>query len=326
MLGGGVRYSHIFLFQEFYMKRMKMIAAALLAAGLCMGCSDGGDDKTPEAPVVNLPESKGENPFKGKTFAEGDWGRYVFSADGKTVTLYYTDDDDIFVPAVQYRCSVDADKKELSWAIEKVCAYSGGSLLSFEECVNDIESGKCLEDYTAILKERLDAGDITQESFDERLAEYKESTDEVSANDFASLKMTFSAKQRFTYTYKNGTLDLEEQFEESSASFWCYNIGTASDDLYVSDADVDLSGYARVRFEGNGNLRMRFENRSFSSSEKKIVFENEDNESDTFTATYTLQGSGNDTTLVLSFTYNGTQFKETLSFEQEQLQLTEITE
>lgn len=307
------------------MKCMKLIAVSLIAAGLCMGCSDGGDG-IPDAPVVNLPESKGENPFKGKTFLEDRHEKYVFSDDGKTVTYYYRDDhesDAEFVPECQYRCSIDADKRELSWAVEKIASYD--KLYTFDEFVSYVKSGKALEDYKAELEAELKAGEITQKEFEEYLAERQQYIGEESKNDFSYVKMMFSGRQRFKYTYENGTVDFKEQFEESSAYFYYRSGGNSSGELYIDRANVNLqASYASVDFEGNDYpSRREFDSIYFSSSEKKITFENEDDETDTFTATYELKGSGNDTTITLSFTYDDHEFHQTLAFRPEGFSLTE---
>lgn len=307
------------------MKCMKLIAVSLIAAGLCMGCSDGGDG-IPDAPVVNLPESKGENPFKGKTFLEGRHEKYVFSDDGKTVTCYYRDDDetDKFVPERQYRCSVDADKRELLWAVEKLSLFDN-KLYTFNEFVSYAQSGKYSDDYKAELEAELRAGEITQKEFEEYLAEEQQWIDEESKNGFPSIKMHFSGRQRFAYTYENGTVDFEEQFEESSAYFDYDRNESSSDDFYIDDVSVDFRGYASVYISKRNDysFRRKFYARSFSSSEKKIIFENRDDKNDTFTATYELEGSGNDTTITLSFTYAGQEFKPTLAFRPNDLCLTE---
>lgn len=311
------------------MKCMKLIAVSLIAAGLCMGCSDGGDG-IPDAPVVNLPESKGKNPFKGKTFLEGRHKKYVFSDDGKTVTCYYRDDDetDKFVPERQYRCSVDADKRELSWTREKIAGYD--KLYTFDEFVRYVNSGKYAEDCKADLRNRLDAGEITQEKFDKEVAEIPEMIGWLSKKDFFAIRVEFSGRQRFAYTYENGTVDFKEQFEESSAYFnydYYESNGNSSSNLHVDYAYVSFKGPfagAGVDFRGaDYSSQLEFYARPFSSSDKKIIFENEDDETDTFTATYELEGSGNDTTIILSFTYAGQEFKPTLAFRPVDFSLTE---
>lgn len=307
------------------MKCMKLIAVSLIAAGLCMSCSDGGDG-IPDAPVVNLPESKGKNPFKGKTLWRYRDEKYVFSDDGKTITYYYRDDhesDAEFVPERQYRCSVDADKRELSWAVEKIAGYD--KLYTFDEFVRYVNSGKYAEDCKADLRNRLDAEEITQERFDKEVAEIPEMIDWLSKNDFFAIRVNFSGRQRFKYTYENGTVDFKEQFEESSAYFYYRSYGNSSGELYIDRATVNLqASYASVDFEGNDYPSGReFDSIYFSASDKKIIFENEDDENDTFTATYELEGSGNDTTITLSFTYAGQEFKPTLAFRPEDFSLTE---
>lgn len=309
------------------MKCMKLIAVSLIAAGLCMGCSDGGD-RIPDAPVVNLPESKGENPFKGMTFWEDRYEKYVFSDDGKTVTCYDRDDDetDKFVPWRQYRYSIDADKRELSWAVEKVSTYD--KLYTFDEFVRYVNSGKYSEDCKAELEAELKAGEITQEKFDKKVAEIPEMIDWISENDFFVVRIEFSGRQRFKYTYNEleGTLDLSEQFEESSAYFYYRrSYENSSGELYIERAGVGLqTSYASIEFGGNDYPSGReFYARPFSSSEKKITFENEDDENDTFTATYELKGSGNDTIITLSFTYDDHEFHQTLAFRPEGFSLTE---
>ncbi|MDE5898027.1 MAG: hypothetical protein K2H09_02010 [Treponemataceae bacterium] len=311
------------------MKTSRLILAAASAAIFLAACSEPADGDIPPAPVVNLPASVGDNPFKGKTFFEGSRTKYVFSSDGTTITWYYDDEDDGLLPEWQYTCSVDADAGELSWTSEKIGIK--GRLYSFAEYAAYCSDGSALRDYEAELREDLAAGSITQERFDEKLAEAKEEIDALRADGFESLKLEFSFMQTFSYTYDKaeGTLDLNQLFDEDSARFRYRSYGSSSNEsLELSQASVNMLGWATVTLEGNNSYKYFYVKsfKSFSKSDKKIVFVNEDDESDTFTAEYTLSGSGNGTKLDLSFTYGGEPFSARLDFEPDVWHWTEAAE
>ena len=112
--------------------------------------NNNADDDTLSVPEITLPESVGENPFKGKTFSkEGDYGsKFVFSDDGETMETHYNE---------QYRCSVNANDKTLSWQLEKR-GWEDGELCSFEEYTR-----RQIEGMEAYYKDIADSETINKE-------------------------------------------------------------------------------------------------------------------------------------------------------------------
>ncbi|MCH5150121.1 MAG: hypothetical protein J1G30_05580, partial [Spirochaetales bacterium] len=246
-----------------------------------------------------LPESVGENPFKGKTFSEErDYGfKLVFSDDGETImeldlepnpTPYYNE---------QYRCSVNTNNHTLSWQLEKR-GWDDGESYSFEEIIRQIEDMETI----------------------------KEETKKYMTTMF---KMVFSKVTTFSYTYDSaeGTLDLVEQFDVNCANFRLYDSHPS-----IRDADFGMySGRGLISlYEKNGSQKSFFSEDLSGSfkSEKKIVFTDiedlqKEEEQDTIIATYKLSGSGSDTKLILSFMRGGEQYELTLDFDPVKYHLTE---
>ena len=107
-------------------------------------------------------------------------------------------------------------------------------------------------------------------------------------------------------------------FDENQAGFY-YN-GSSHSDI----SDVNIRMYNRWAYIHRiGSEGFSFEEKSFSKDKKEIVFVNEDDDNDTFPATYRLIGSGNNTKLILSFEYSGKQYELTLDFDADEMHLTE---
>ena len=267
--------------------------------------NNNADDDTLSVPEITLPKSVGENPFKGKTFSEErDYDfKLVFSDDGETImeldlepnpTPYYNE---------QYRCSVNADAKTLSWQLEKR-GWKDGESYSFEE--------------------------YTRREIEDMEAYYKETIKEETKKYITTMrKMVFSKVTTFSYTYDSaeGTLDLVEQFDVNCANFCLYDSHPS-----IRDADFDMyygKGLISL-YEKNGSQKT-FASEDLSGSfksEKKIVFTDiedlqKEEERDTIIATYELSGSGSGTKLILSFMRGGEQYELTLDFDPEKFHLTE---
>ncbi|MCH5150822.1 MAG: hypothetical protein J1G30_09165, partial [Spirochaetales bacterium] len=266
----------------------------------------GNDNGGYTAPT--LPPSVGTNPFKGKTFkplySDYENCRYVFSDDGETI-MYYTYNNEI-VPYRQYKYTVNADAKTLSWYTEKERG------LSYEERIEEIKEQ--LKDYKTELQEE----NLSEKEIEERLKQAEEETIRLE-------RLYFSRITTYSYEYNTskGTLDLVEVFDENQAHYY-YN-GSSHDGLKISEARVSMSsnngsGYIYIISNSSG---FNFGIESFSKNKKEIVFVNDDDDNDTFTATYRLIGSGSDTKLILSFMRGEEQYELTLDFDPEKFHLTE---
>lgn len=301
-------------------KIFSLLAGAILLAAFIVSCETETEGKTKNDdvltdPVVELPPNVGVNPFAGKTFAE-KYEKFYFS-DKKTIMHYWRDDP---ITATQYRYSVNEDTKVLSWHIEKQAVFKL-KLYSFSEMVEYFKSGNILKDYEDKLKKALDDGNITKEEFDEYLEKQKKIINEEIADGFSSLKNSFTRIHSYKYEYdeKNKTLDLIKIFDKEnifSGGFFHYNRDNISSSISGEKNNIQL-------YDLTLKKNKYFESKSFSTSDKKIDFVNREDESDTFTATYEFTGSGNDTKMVLSFTYNGQTFNLALDFSPSEIHLEE---
>ena len=260
--------------------------------------NNNADDDTLSVPEITLPESVGENPFKGKTFSEEeDYGsKFVFSDDGETIMeIHYND---------QYRCSVNANDKTLSWQLEKR-EWRDGESYSFEEYTR-----REIEYMEAYYKDIADSETIMEETKKHITTMYK---------------MVFSKVTTFSYTYDSakGTLDLTEEFDVDCANFCLYdshpNIQDATFDMYYGEARIYLYENGSQKFFFSRDLSGSFK------SEQKIVFteiEGGQEGQDTIIATYKLSDS--DTKLILSFMRGGEQYELTLDFDPDERHWTEV--
>lgn len=291
-----------------FTKRAAAITSLLLAA-MFIGCNDNDNSEEIEAPNVVLPESKGENPFLGKTFYQS---HEKYEIGEKTITVSEKASPDEYVPCYEYEYTLNSVDKILSYKIVKLSLETSGTLYSYVQAYEYINSGKFKKDMLAKVKEELqqevENDELPQELFETALMLAEA---QIPSNEefLTILKNTFSAVNSYSYTYDGTNLNLTELFNEKTASF-------SNTDL---DANCDVSLYSReaeIRLSIDGNT-LYFEALSFDNG--KMTFVNKSNEEDTFDATYTIDTENK--TLTLSFTYNKTNYSKTLAFEANEMTL-----
>ncbi|MDE5898878.1 MAG: hypothetical protein K2H09_06420 [Treponemataceae bacterium] len=304
------------------MKMGRTVAAALLLAALLAGCADGGNNGgttggngsgIPSVPEVELPPSEGEDIFKGRTFSDGS-DQYVFSDDGMAVV--YNEGN----AERQYRYSVNSSKGELYWKVEKIVMPGNAELLSAAECIAYYTDGGYLRAYEEYFKGSSN-NEIGQDELDEALADVKKWLDEEVENGCPGTVHTFSAMKRFTYAADGFQLALKEQYEAGSAAFVQENPKNPA----FGSMEVDFSVlYARMYMK-DGNKEAGFREKPYSfSTEGKIIFVTDNDDSKKIFAAYTVRNPGNDAQLILSFEYEGGLVEEALDFSPDELHLTEV--
>lgn len=292
-----------------FTKRAAAITSLLLAA-MFIGCNDNDNSEEIEAPNVVLPESKGENPFLGKTFYQS---HEKYEIGEKTITVSEKASPDEYVPCYEYEYTLNSVDKILSYKIVKLSLETSGTLYSYVQAYEYINSGKFKKDILAKVEQQLqqevENDTITQEEFEIALMLAEA---QIPSNEelLTSLNNIFSTAASYLYTYNGTNLNLTELFNEKTASF-------SNTDL---DANCDVSLYSReaeIRLYNINESTLYFEALSFDNG--KMTFVNKSNEEDTFDATYTIDTEKE--TLTLSFTYNKTNYSKTLAFEANEMTL-----
>ena len=299
------------------MEKVVKFLAALTAITLALAFTacDSSDANTDSGNNTssNLPASVGTNPFKGKTFEYFDkysdsnywYYKYTFSDDGNMITYYEYDSHDDEEREHKYKCSVNAKEHTLSWQYE-----------NYKEIMEEFE--KAIPESLEHFEERWREEGSSDEKIAEKLKEWEEMMRKSAYLQYAKV-YTFS----YTYDSAKGTLDLVEVFDEQYTSFYYekdgsnysnFTISWAGVNMYYNSANIELSEY---------RTSLQFTSKSFDKDKKEIVFVNEDDEADTFTATYRLIGSGNNTKLILSFRYNERKFTQELDLSVREINLTE---
>ncbi|MDE5898562.1 MAG: hypothetical protein K2H09_04785 [Treponemataceae bacterium] len=276
-------------------------------------------------PEVELPPSEGEDIFKGRTFSDGS-DQYVFSTDGTFARMGKGSD-------FQYMYSVNRDG-ELCIKLDKWGMAFGSAVvkwLSFDEMVQYVESGEYFADERASALESVKDIEGLPEWMEEHgMTNYKEYVEYVISQEKSFLDMQKKygypswrnefAYRRYAVEERDGRFVLTEQYEASSAWFRLRNGSEGINGLAVCPG-VGIAGFEPEGVDSEGNGTYFY---SYSVSDGKILFVNEKAESMTFPATYTISGSGNDTTLEMSFEYGGVQYDETLDFDPGTLYLTKV--
>lgn len=321
------------------MKIGMTVAAALLLAALLAGCADGGgttaDDGQngagtegsggagtggngsgtgggiPSMPAVELPPSEGEDIFKGRTFGDYDGDRYVFS-DDRTVVYSHKGQD-----ATLYRYSIN-ESNELCLKTEKVLMdLRGNALRTFDECIEYMASGLAFEDFRIRLEESLDGefsqDGVSKEDYIEKCIDSEKKFWTVQKQyGYPGIKEMF-AYHRYAVKETGGGFVLTEQYEASSAWFDLHS-GSDGIDLDICPG-IGIANFSLRRSDGEKEKDFYSYFSSNSESGGTISFINYEDASEVFPATYTISGSGNDTTVEMSFKYGGVQYDETLDFK-----------
>lgn len=260
-------------------------------------------------PDLTLPPSKGTNPFAGKNFSLGS-NDVQFSED--IITFSYNN-----VKQAEYKYTVNAETKTLSWQYNKLPNVSGTELLSVDEYISYLKSGDFKKDMIELRKKGIqnypypDGSKPTQEEIDKQIKAISDLYDILMNDDYIEFQKThFLAVQKFDYTYNNSELKLISQFNKNCADF----SGNACDvrvlgskgaaELSISEAGSEEAKYfSGICIDGN------------------VTFYNVYNTAEKFNATYVINAA--EKKLKLYYKYNGKSYTNTLSWQPSNFQLSE---
>lgn len=217
-------------------------------------------------PDLTLPPSKGKNPFAGKNFSLGS-NDVQFSED--IITFSYNN-----VKQAEYKYTVNAETKTLSWQYNKLPNVSGTEWLSFDEYISYLKSGEYKNDMIELYKQQEN---VSQEE----IAKYENLMNVLMNDDYIEFQKThFLAVQKFDYTYNNSELKLISQFNKNCADFSgnaCYVrvLGsTGSATLSIPEAGSEEAKYfSGICIDGN------------------VTFYNVYNTAEKFNATYVINAA-----------------------------------
>ena len=275
------------------MKLSKKILAALSAAALLAttalfaSCSDDEDDDKNGTVYATLPESVGENPFKGKTwqYTSGSGKRtYKWSFTDTTATYTKSDESETYYTNIEtYKYSYDANQKLLYLAFQSESWTEDGETTSWSS----------VEEYEELIKKEAE--------------EYGESLSDVELEcELEWVKQEFSTLEVNKYTIDDdGSLTLEDYFDgnlPTKCSFYKdfgeselteeYTGGEISlDEICFNDSDSTSYSYEY-------NLSFNSEAKTFSgklySSQKRADGEewSDITKLGTVTGTYNTEGIG----------------------------------
>lgn len=150
-------------------KALKSISAVLLAGAMlfnfaaCSSDDDGNSDGGTGTPVVTLPDSKGENPFAGKTFSEEDSdelkAEWKFGDKSVNLVKYYPKDNVTETETFSY--TYDTEANLLYLALTKYSQDFNGQKISYSS-VSEAESLAKKLGYTGTYLEMVKAETNTE--------------------------------------------------------------------------------------------------------------------------------------------------------------------
>ena len=275
------------------MKLSKKILAALSAAALLAttalfaSCSDDEDDDGKNGTVyATLPESVGENPFKGKTwqYTSGSGKRtYKWSFTDTTATYTKSDESETYYTNIEtYKYSYDANQKLLYLAFQSESWTEDGETTSWSS----------VEEYEELIKKEAE--------------EYGESLSDVELEcELEWVKQEFSTLEVNKYTIDDdGSLTLEDYFDgnlPTKCDFYKefgeselpseYTSGDISlDEIWFEDSDrTDYRYYYDLSFNSEAKT---FSGKLYSQTSAVEEEWSDITKLGTVTGTYTTEGIG----------------------------------
>ena len=124
------------------MKKLLLTVAAVTTALFLISCDQPNSDSTNEYGDYNkpsLPETVGEDPFKGNTYAS-DYEKWVFSDDGK-LTQYAKYNNSDFVAEAELEYSYDEETGLLTARVNKIQQRNSSKeyvLMSYDEALSQL--------------------------------------------------------------------------------------------------------------------------------------------------------------------------------------------
>ena len=267
-------------------KALKSISAVLLAGAMlfnfaaCSGDDDDNSDGGTGTPVVTLPDSKGENPFAGKTFSSNQGKesyKMTYTFSDKTVKYIEDDTEDGVKETKTFNYTYDANKSLLYLSLINIKTESGGKTYSWSS------AGELL---------RLQASvgySITGDEYDFQKVQ--------ATNDFSLL---------YTYKYKitDEEIELDAYFDgklPTYENFYFYD-STVDIELWRNTLEIEPNGL-EIRYKGFPT----FTTDSFEVTIFKVERDSNRNKTykkiGTIKGTYKTEGTGTDNCkIILTFT------------------------
>lgn len=255
---------------------MKKIAKSIMAAGaVCLAlsfaaCSEDDEGGTPET-KVELPASKGENPFAGKSWKKESSGEgysasttYAFESGTVTKTDAWNDGEDSGNSETTYKYTYDTEKSLVYLVPSK---FSGTAQNGKEYSYSSVSEAE------ALLKEY----GYTGENF---------------AAEKAGIAADFATKTVYKYEIADKALKLTEYFDGTfpiSAEFGRYNSESGLE-IGFSGGKISVSKNSEEGGEEEYSVYPTFKDGTFSGTVYSVG-EDEETDSRTFTSVGTVSGT-----------------------------------
>lgn len=256
---------------------MKKLTKSILAAGaVCLALSfaacseDDEDDVTPET-KVELPESKGENPFTGKSWKKESSGEgysasttYAFESGTVTKTDAWNDGEDSGNSETTYKYTYDTEKSLVYLVPSK---FSGTAQNGKEYSYSSVSEAE------ALLKEY----GYTGENF---------------AAEKAGIAADFATKTVYKYEIADKALKLTEYFDGTfpiSVEFGRYDSESGLA-IWLLGGKISVSKNSEEGGEEKYSVYPTFEGETFSGTVYSVG-EDEETDSRTFTSVGTVSGT-----------------------------------
>lgn len=255
---------------------MKKLTKSILAAGaVCLAlsfaaCSEDDEGGTPET-KVELPASKGENPFAGKSWkkessGEGYSASTTYAFESKTVTKTYAWNygEDSGNSETTYRYTYDAEKSLVYLVPSK---FSGTAQNGKEYSYSSVSEAEAL------------------------LKEYGYTGDNFAAEK-AGIAADFATKTVYKYEIADKALKLTEYFDGTfpiSAEFGRYDSESGLE-IGLSGGKISVSKNSAESGEEEYSVYPTFEGGTFSGTVYSVG-EDEETDSRTFTSVGTVSGT-----------------------------------
>ncbi len=255
---------------------MKKLAKSILAAGaVCIAlsfaaCSEDEDDGTPET-KVELPASKGENPFTGKSWKKESSGEgysasttYAFESGTVTKTDVWNDGEDSGNSETTYKYTYDTEKSLVYLVPSK---FSGTAQDGKKYSYSSVSEAEAL------------------------LKEYGYTGDNFAAEK-AGFAADFATKTVYKYEIADKALKLTEYFDGTfpiSVEFGRYDSESGLA-IWLLGGKISVSKNSEEGGEEKYSVYPTFEGETFSGTVYSVG-EDEETDSRTFTSVGTVSGT-----------------------------------
>lgn len=333
-------------------KAALLLAACLFATGLFVSCGDDDDDNGDGGVIAadSLEAPVGESPVaENATYsAKNGSPTFTFDTANRIMTMYQTANKTIDHDAKQYKYTYNTKDKTITRALLKTAIpsdvtayfshkdYEGTWTLTDKNGYINFEK-TYFNAYVAALKEELnqlktEAANLTGDEKTEVEAEIKMTEAELATADeewnsvLAHINAKFSAAITYTYETSDNGLTLTQQFGDSIKEYGYSFSYTNTEEQYT----IELETEDELVYHAYNATSYSAEITSTTDTTITGIYHNHetDGSNATLTATYRTSGTGNDTTVALTFTAPEALKGKTatLSFNADPLTLTKVTE